>query len=161
MEQLIKEATLPTIIYILSGVFAAVMLAIALAIFSNYVIYDDEGKMKIIKGMKKEKKACCCFFIAFLLSAFLFGLNFQITCKCDKEASNIVRKVVAKNYPDATDFIFNICGGGNKGSFSENGVDYQIAYKKTVNGEKKLVVTTDNNSRDIDNNGASYDLPEK
>lgn len=76
MEQLIKEATLPTIIYILSGVFAAVMLAIALAIFSNYVIYDDEGKKKIIKGMKKEKKACCCFFYSISFIRFSFWPQF-------------------------------------------------------------------------------------
>ena len=159
MEQLISAATLSTTICSLSGIFAVVILAITLAVFSNFVLYNDKGKKKIIKGMKKEKQACCLFFAAFLLSTFLFGFNFQIVCKCNKEASNIVRKVVAKNYPDATDFIFNICNDSN-GSFSENGVDYQIAYKKTVNGKKKLVVTTDDNNRDIDNNGTSYDLPE-
>ncbi len=158
MEQIIKEATLPTIICFFSGVCIVIMLV---TILCEYIFDDEDGKKRTVKCMKKKKKAYCLFFVAFLLSAFLFGFNFPIAWKCNKEASNIVRKVVAKNYPDATDFVFDICFVSNEGSFSQNGVDYQIVYKKTVTGEKKLVVTTDNNSRDIDNNGVSYDLPEK
>lgn len=59
--------------------------------------------------------------------------------KYNNQAKSIVKNVIAKEYPDATEFEFEL----TEGYFVENGINYEFEYQKTIGGEKKLIVTTE------------------
>ena len=96
MEQLISAATLSTTICILSGIFAVVILAITLAVFSNYVLYNDKGKKKIIKGMKKEKQACCLFLRPFFYLHFFLASISKLYVNATKKLQILSEKLLLK-----------------------------------------------------------------
>lgn len=68
--------------------------------------------------------------------------------KCNNQAKSIVKNIIAKEYPDATKFEFDLfdlndesCTKMSQGSFTENGMKYKIEYQKTISDEEKLIVT--------------------
>lgn len=45
--------------------------------------------------------------------------------------------MIAKEYPDATEFKFAL----DTGYFTENNIEYKVKYQKTISNEEKLIVT--------------------
>lgn len=59
-----------------------------------------------------------------------------------------------QSYPNATDFSYCI----DKGSFTENDIEYKIQYKKTVKNEEKLIITV-KDEQSKDKNTKMLDIP--
>lgn len=73
------------------------------------------------------------------------GLHFGNICnKYDDQITAIVKPVISESYPNATDFSYCI----DKGSFTENDIEYKIQYKKTVKNEEKLIISVKKQSDD-------------
>ncbi len=126
MEQLINAATMPyyatIMLFILGGAF----------IFTIILIFTAaNGNVKEV-----AKTIIVLFVIGIILLASGFYCK-NIYSKYNNQAKSIVKNVIAEEYSGATDFCWNF----NTGSFTENGVEYKIEYKKTVNDEEKLIVT--------------------
>ena len=145
MEQLINAATMPfyatPILFILGGAF----------IFTIILIFTD------VNGNVKEEAGT--IIVLFAIGAILLVLGFCckiIYSKNNNQAKSIVKNVIAKGYHDASDFYWNL----DTGSFTENGVEYKIEYKKTVNDEEKLIVTA-NGGQSKDNNAKTLDIPKE
>lgn len=81
-----------------------------------------------------------CFFIP----GFHFGNIYE---KYDKPITAIVKPVICESYPDATDFYWGL----DTGSFTDNGTEYKIKYKKTVKNEEKLIISVKKQSGDNKN----------
>jgi len=134
MEQLINAATMPywtaTILYFLGGAF----IGVAILIF----VVENEN-------IKEEAKI---IMVLFVIGAILLALG--VRCKniysgYNNQAKSIVKDVIAKEYPDATEFRFEL----DTGYFTNNGTEYKIEYQKTVSNEEKLIVTVkDEQSKD-------------
>lgn len=126
MEQLINAATIPywaTIIFsFLGGVF------IGVAIFIFVVEHEN---------IKEEIKVIIALLVigAILLASGIYCKN--IYSGYNNQAKSIVKDVIAKEYPDATEFRFEL----DTGYFTENDIEYKIQYKKTINNEEKLIIT--------------------
>ena len=126
MEQLINAATMPCyatlILFILGGAF----------IFTTILIFTAAND-----DVKEVAKV---IIVLFIIGIILLASGFyckNIYSKYNNQAKSIVKNVIAKEYHDASDFYWNL----NTGSFTENGVEYKIEYKKTVNDEEKLIIT--------------------
>ena len=143
MEQLINAGRPPCyatfILFILGGAF----------IFTTILIFIAANE-----NIKEEAKTIIVLFaigVILLVSGFccknIYGKN-------NDQAKSIVKNVIAKEYPDATDFYWNL----DTGSFTENGVEYKIGYKKTVNDEEKLIVTV-NKGQSENKNAKTLDIP--
>ena len=126
MEQLINAATMPywtaTILYFLGGAF----IGVAILIF----VVENEN-------IKEEAKI---IMVLFVIGAILLALG--VRCKniysgYNNQAKSIVKDVIAKEYPDATEFRFEL----DTGYFTNNGTEYKIEYQKTVSNEEKLIIT--------------------
>lgn len=126
MEQLINAATMPywatTILYFLGGAFIGVAILI-------FVIENE--------NIKEEIKVIITLLV---IGAILLALG--VHCKniysgYNNQAKSIVKDVIAKEYPDATEFRFEL----DTGYFTENDIEYKIQYKKTINNEEKLIIT--------------------
>lgn len=134
MEQLINAATMPywtaTILYFLGGAF----IGVAILIF----VVENEN-------IKEEAKI---IMVLFVIGAILLALG--VRCKniysgYNNQAKSIVKDVIAKKYPDATEFRFEL----DTGYFTNNGTEYKIEYQKTVSNEEKLIITVkDEQSKD-------------
>lgn len=134
MEQLINAATMPywtaTILYFLGGAF----IGVAILIF----VVENEN-------IKEEAKI---IMVLFVIGAILLALG--VRCKniysgYNNQAKSIVKDVIAKEYPDATEFRFEL----DTGYFTNNGTEYKIEYQKTVSNEEKLIITVkDEQSKD-------------
>lgn len=134
MEQLINAATMPywtaTILYFLGGAF----IGVAILIF----VVENEN-------IKEEAKI---IMVLFVIGAILLALG--VHCKniysgYNNQAKSIVKDVIAKEYPDATEFRFEL----DTGYFTNNGTEYKIEYQKTVSNEEKLIITVkDEQSKD-------------
>lgn len=143
MEQLINAATMPywatTILYFLGGAFIGVAILI-------FVIENE--------NIKEEIKVIITLLV---IGAILLALG--VHCKniysgYNNQAKSIVKDVIAKEYPDATEFYWNL----DIGSFTDNGTEYKIKYQKTVSDEEKLIVTV-KDEQSKDKNTKMLDIP--
>lgn len=145
MEQLINAATMPywatTILYFLGGAFIGVAILI-------FVIENE--------NIKEEIKVIITLLV---IGAFLLALG--VHCKniysgYNNQAKSIVKDVIAKEYPDATEFRFEL----DTGYFTNNGTEYKIEYQKTVSNEEKLIITV-KDEQSIDKNIKTLDIPKE
>ena len=126
MEQLISAATMPywatIILFILGGAFWGV---------NALIFLIDSG------NVKKYTKTIVILSVAgtILLASSLYCKN--IYNKYNNQAKSIVKDVIAKEYPDATEFRFAL----DTGYFTENNIEYKAKYQKTISNEEKLIVT--------------------
>lgn len=103
------------------------------------------------------KEECIILILGVLL--FIPGFHFgNIYCKYNDQMIAIVKPVISENYPEATDFSYDL----DTGSFTDNDVEYKIKYKKTVKNEEKLIISvkkqSDNNS---DKQIKTLDIPKE
>lgn len=145
MEQLINAATMPywatTILYFLGGAFIGVAILI-------FVIENE--------NIKEEIKVIITLLV---IGAILPALG--VHCKniysgYNNQAKSIVKDVIAKEYPDATEFRFEL----DTGYFTNNGTEYKIEYQKTVSNEEKLIITV-KDEQSIDKNIKTLDIPKE
>lgn len=145
MEQLINAATMPywatTILYFLGGAFIGVAILI-------FVIENE--------NIKEEIKVIITLLV---IRAILLALG--VHCKniysgYNNQAKSIVKDVIAKEYPDATEFRFEL----DTGYFTNNGTEYKIEYQKTVSNEEKLIITV-KDEQSIDKNIKTLDIPKE
>lgn len=145
MEQLINAATMPywatTILYFLGGAFIGVAILI-------FVIENE--------NIKEEIKV---IITPLVIGAILLALG--VHCKniysgYNNQAKSIVKDVIAKEYPDATEFRFEL----DTGYFTNNGTEYKIEYQKTVSNEEKLIITV-KDEQSIDKNIKTLDIPKE
>lgn len=123
MEQLINAATPYYYIMVAFWAFGIGITCIGVIIF-------------ILSEMTAGKEA---FFILILgVLFFIPGVHFgNIFDKYNEQMTAIVKDVIAREYPDATEFRFEL----DTGYFTENDIEYKIQYKKTINNEEKLIIT--------------------
>ena len=146
MEQLINAATIPyyaTItLFFLGGAFWGVNILI-------FVIGGD---------VKKDAKTIVILFIA---GTILFASGFyckNIYSKYNNQAKSIVKDVIAKEYPDATEFRFEL----DTGYFTENCIEYKAEYQKTISNEEKLIVTVNDELFKVkDKSVKTLDIPKE
>lgn len=145
MEQLINAATMPywtaTILYFLGGAF----IGVAILIF----VVENEN-------IKEEAKIIIALLV---IGAILLVLG--VHCKniysgYNNQAKSIVKDVIAKEYPDATEFRFEL----DTGYFTNNGTEYKIEYQKTVSNEEKLIITV-KDEQSKDKNVKMLDIPKE
>lgn len=145
MEQLINAATMPywatTILYFLGGAFIGVAILI-------FVIENE--------NIKEEIKVIITLLV---IGAILLALG--VHCKniysgYNNQAKSIVKDVIAKEYPDATEFRFEL----DTGYFTNNGTEYKIEYQKTVSNEEKLIISV-KDEQSIDKNIKTLDIPKE
>lgn len=145
MEQLINAATMPywtaTILYFLGGAF----IGVAILIF----VVENEN-------IKEEAKI---IMVLFVIGAILLALG--VRCKniysgYNNQAKSIVKDVIVKEYPDATEFRFEL----DTGYFTNNGTEYKIEYQKTVSNEEKLIITV-KDEQSKDKNVKMLDIPKE
>lgn len=145
MEQLINAETIPywatTILYFLGGAFIGVAILI-------FVIENE--------NIKEEVKVIIALLV---IGAILLALGVHwknIYSRYNNQAKSIVKDVIAKEYPDATEFRFEL----DTGYFTNNGTEYKIEYQKTVSNEEKLIVTV-KNEQSKNKNAKTLDIPKK
>lgn len=145
MEQLINAATMSywtaTILYFLGGAF----IGVAILIF----VVENEN-------IKEEAKI---IMVLFVIGAILLALG--VRCKniysgYNNQAKSIVKDVIAKEYPDATEFRFEL----DTGYFTNNGTEYKIEYQKTVSNEEKLIITV-KDEQSKNKNVKTLDIPKE
>lgn len=145
MEQLINAATIPywatIILFILGGAF------IGVAIFIFVVESGD---------IKEEIKTIIALLVigAILLASGAHCKN--IYSRYNNQAKFIVKDVIAKEYPDATEFRFEL----DTGYFTNNGTEYKIKYQKTVSNEEKLIITVKDEQSE-NKNTKMLDIPKE
>lgn len=145
MEQSINAATIPywatTILYFLGGAFIGVVILI-------FVIENE--------NIKEEVKVIIALLV---IGAILLALGVHwknIYSRYNNQAKSIVKDVIAKEYPDATEFRFEL----DTGYFTNNGTEYKIEYQKTVSNEEKLIITV-KDEQSKDKNVKTLDIPKK
>ena len=152
MEQLINTATIP---YYASAILLALGATLLGIIVLTFIV---EGKEDI---KKRIKLIIALFIIGMPLLASGFYCK-DIYDKCNNQAKSIVKNIIAKEYPDATEFEFDLNDGSftemSQGSFTENGMKYKIEYQKTISNEEKLVVTTKKEQSE-NKNTKTFDIP--
>ena len=126
MEQLINAATMPYYATIILSFLGGAFIGVAILIF-----VVEHG------NIKEEVKVIIALLIigAILLASGVHCKN--IYSKNNDQAKSIAKTVIAEEYPDATEFFWNL----DIGSFTDNGTEYKIKYQKTVNNKEKLIVT--------------------
>lgn len=145
MEQLINAATMPywatMVLYLLGGAFIGVAILIFIAEHGN---------------IKEEVKVIIALLV---IGAILLVLG--VHCKniysgYNNQAKSIVKDVIAKEYPDATEFRFEL----DTGYFTNNGTEYKIEYQKTVSNEEKLIITV-KDEQSKNKNVKTLDIPKE
>lgn len=145
MEQLINAATMPywatMVLYLLGGAFIGVAILIFITEHGN---------------IKEEVKVIIALLV---IGAILLVLG--VHCKniysgYNNQAKSIVKDVIAKEYPDATEFRFEL----DTGYFTNNGTEYKIEYQKTVSNEEKLIITV-KDEQSKDKNVKMLDIPKE
>ena len=145
MEQLIDAATMPywatMVLYLLGGAFIGVAILIFIAELGN---------------IKEEVKVIIALLV---IGAILLALG--VHCKniysgYNNQAKSIVKDVIAKEYPDATEFRFEL----DTGYFTDNGTEYKIEYQKTVSNEEKLIITV-KDEQSKGKNAKMLDIPKE
>lgn len=135
MEQLISAATMP---YIAS----AILLTLGTAFLGSILIF-------IVGGTENTKKRIKIIIALFIVGMPMLASGFYCKSIYDKysnQAKSIVKNVIAKEYPDATEFEFEL----GEGYFVENGINYEFEYQKNISGEEKLVVINDKQIKTLD-----------
>lgn len=135
MEQLISAATMP---YIAS----AILLTLGTAFLGSILIF-------IVEGTENTKKRIKTIIALFIVGMPMLASGFYCKSIYDKysnQAKSIVKNVIAKEYPDATEFEFEL----DEGDFVENGINYEFEYQKNISGEEKLVVINDKQIKTLD-----------
>ena len=157
MEQLINAATIP---YYASAILLALGATLLGIIVLTFIV---EGKEDV---KKRIKLIIALFIIGMPLLASGFYCK-DIYNKCNNQAKSIVKNIIAKEYPDATKFEFNLnnlnddlCTEMNQGSFTENGIKYKIEYQKTISDEEKLIVTV-KGGQSKNNDVKTFNIPKK
>lgn len=115
MEQLISAATMP---YIAS----AILLTLGTAFLGSILIF-------IVGGTENTKKRIKIIIALFIVGMPMLASGFYCKSIYDKysnQAKSIVKNVIAKEYPDATEFEFEL----DEGDFVENGINYEFEYQK-------------------------------
>lgn len=145
MEQLINAATMPywttMVLYLLGGAFIGVAILIFIAEHGN---------------IKEEVKVIIALLV---IGAILLVLGVHcknIYSEYNNQAKSIVKDVIAKEYPDATEFRFEL----DTGYFTNNGTEYKIEYQKTVSNEEKLIITV-KDEQSKDKNVKMLDIPKE
>lgn len=115
MEQLISAATMP---YIAS----AILFTLGTAFLGSILIF-------IVGGTENTKKRIKIIIALFIVGMPMLASGFYCKSIYDKysnQAKSIVKNVIAKEYPDATEFEFEL----GEGYFVENGINYEFEYQK-------------------------------
>lgn len=133
MEQLINAAKMP---YYASAILFPLSVGllgiIVLIIVERFIVEGKDG------AKKKVKLIIALFNVGMPLFASGFYCK-DVFDKYNNQAKSIAKNVIAKEYPDATEFEFEL----TEGYFVENGINYEFEYQKTIGGEEKLIVTTE------------------
>lgn len=135
MEQLISAATMP---YIAS----ALLFTLGTAFLGSILIF-------IVGGTENTKKRIKIIIALFIVGMPMLASGFYCKSIYDKysnQAKSIVKNVIAKEYPDATEFEFEL----GEGYFVENGINYEFEYQKNISGEEKLIVINDKQIKTLD-----------
>lgn len=135
MEQLINAATMP---YIAS----AILFTLGTAFLGSILIF-------IVGGTENTKKRIKIIIALFIVGMPMLASGFyckSIYDKYNNQAKSIVKNVIAKEYPDATEFEFEL----GEGYFVENGINYEFEYQKNISGEEKLIVINDKQIKTLD-----------
>lgn len=135
MEQLISAATMP---YIAS----AILFILGTAFLGSILIF-------IVGGTENTKKRIKIIIALFIVGMPMLASGFYCKSIYDKysnQAKSIVKNVIAKEYPDATEFEFEL----GEGYFVENGINYEFEYQKNISGEEKLIVINDKQIKTLD-----------
>lgn len=135
MEQLISAATMP---YIAS----AILLTLGTAFLGSILIF-------IVGGTENTKKRIKTIIALFIVGMPMLASGFYCKSIYDKysnQAKSIVKNVIAKEYPDATEFEFEL----GEGYFVENGINYEFEYQKNISGKEKLIVINDKQIKTLD-----------
>lgn len=122
MEQLVYAATIPYIATIILFIFGGAFLGGIILMF----VFDDEDKKIIITLLA----------VGIILLALGYYCK-NIYSRYNNQTKSIVKDVIAREYPDATEFSFNL----DTGYFTENGIKYKAEYQKTISNEEKLIIT--------------------
>lgn len=135
MEQLISAATMP---YLAS----AILLTLGTAFLGSIPIF-------IVEGTENTKKRIKIIIALFIVGMLMLASGFYCKSIYDKysnQAKSIVKNVIAKEYPDATEFEFEL----DEGDFVENGINYEFEYQKNISGKEKLIVINDKQIKTLD-----------
>lgn len=135
MEQLISAATMP---YLAS----AILLTLGTAFLGSIPIF-------IVEGTENTKKRIKIIIALFIVGMPMLASGFYCKSSYDKysnQAKSIVKNVIAKEYPDATEFEFEL----DEGDFVENGINYEFEYQKNISGKEKLIVINDKQIKTLD-----------
>lgn len=135
MEQLISAATMP---YIAS----AILFTLGTAFLGSILIF-------IVGGTENTKKRIKIIIALFIVGMPMLASGFYCKSIYDKysnQAKSIVKNVIAKEYPDATEFEFEL----GEGYFVENEINYEFEYQKNISGEEKLIVINDKQIKTLD-----------
>lgn len=139
MEQLINAATMP---YLAS----AILLTLGTAFLGSILIFIVEG---IAEGTENTKKRIKIIIALFIVGMPMLASGFYckgIYDKYSNQAKSIAKNVIAKEYPDATEFEFEL----GEGYFVENGINYDFEYQKNISGKEKLIVINDKQIKTLD-----------
>lgn len=101
MEQLVYAATIPYIATIILFIFGGAFLGVIILMF----VFDDEDKKIIITLLA----------VGIILLALGYYCK-NIYSRYNNQTKSIVKDVIAREYPDATEFSFNL----DTGYFTEN-----------------------------------------
>lgn len=135
MEQLISAATMP---YLAS----AILLTLGTAFLGSIPIF-------IVEGTENTKKRIKIIIALFIVGMPMLASGFYCKSIYDKysnQTKSIVKNVIAKEYPDATEFEFEL----DEGDFVENGINYEFEYQKNISGKEKLIVINDKQIKTLD-----------
>lgn len=145
MEQLINAATIPYWATIILSFLGGAFIGVAILIF-----VVEHG------NIKEEVKVIIALLVigAILLASGVHCKN--ICSRYNNQAKSIVKDVIAKEYPDATEFYWNL----NIGSFTDNGTEYKIKYQKTISDEEKLIITV-KDEQSKNKNAKTLDIPKE
>lgn len=139
MEQLINAATMPCLA-------SAILLTLGIVCLGSILIFIVEV---IVEGTENTKKRIKIIIELFIVGMPMLASGFYCESIYDKysnQAKSIVKNVIAKEYPDATEFEFEL----GEGYFVENGINYEFEYQKNISGEEKLVVINDKQIKTLD-----------
>ena len=140
MEQLVDAATIPYFATIILFIFGGAFFGVSILMF----ILDE------------DKKIIITLLVAGIILLALGYYCKNIYSRYNNQIKSIVKDVIAKEYPDATEFRFEL----DTGYFTNNGTEYKIEYQKTVSNEEKLIITV-KDEQSKDKNVKALDIPKE
>lgn len=129
MEQLISAGTRSVVMFM---VFISI--AGAILIFSTIAFII---KCLVNEYTPMELKRFSIIFTIGLIMLIPSYQSFKSSKNYSQQTEAIAQKVIAKYYPDATNFSYFL----DEGSFENNEVKYGIYYKKTVSNKEYFIVS--------------------